>query len=72
MTKSLEARLAGAGNMVDMLSNRQIGPNVHPGVPAEFSNWRSEQRAWLQSCVLFNQSCHRAELTVEGPGSLPF
>lgn len=71
-TQSLEARLAGVGNLVDMLRNQQTGPNAYPGVPAEFSNWRSEQRAWAQTCVLFNQSYHMAELMVEGPGAFAF
>ncbi|MEY2941998.1 MAG: hypothetical protein RLY97_12 [Pseudomonadota bacterium] len=71
-TQSLEARLADAGNLVNMLRNQQIGPNVYPGVPAEFSNWRDEQRAWAESCVLFNQSYHMAELMVEGPDAMAF
>jgi hypothetical protein len=29
------------------------GANVFPGVPAEFTNWRDEQRAWQETCVLF-------------------
>jgi syringate O-demethylase len=36
-------------------------------VPAEFTNWRAEQIAWQQTCVLFNQSYHMADLAVEGP-----
>lgn len=74
MTKaqSLEGKLAGVGNLVNMLRNQQVGPNVYPGVPAEFSNWRSEQRAWAKTCVLFNQSYHMAELMVEGPQALAF
>lgn len=72
MTETLEDQIAGAGDLVDLLRNRQVGPNVYPGVPAEFSNWRSEQRAWAQTCVLFNQSYHMAELMVEGPGAFDF
>jgi syringate O-demethylase len=70
--QTLEAKLAGAGNLVEMLRNQQVGPNVYPGVPAEFSNWRDEQRAWAQTCVLFNQSYHMAELMVEGPDAMAF
>ena len=29
-----------------MLRNSQAGPNVYPGVPAEYTNWRDEQNAW--------------------------
>lgn len=72
MPQSLEQRLQGVGDIVEMLRNQQVGPNVYPGVPAEFSNWRDEQRAWANTCVLFNQSYHMAELMVEGPDALAF
>jgi glycine cleavage system aminomethyltransferase T len=72
MSQSLAALLSGTGNIAHFLRNQQSGPNVYPGVPAEYSNWRDEQRAWAQSCVLFNQSYHMAELMVEGPGAFAF
>ena len=53
---SLEAVLAAAGNPVDMLRNSQIGAYVYPVVAPEFSNWRDEQRAWRESCVLDRKS----------------
>ena len=68
--RSLEDHLSNAGNPVEMLRNAQVGPNVYPGVPAEYTNWRDEQRAWQETCVLFNQSFHMAELMVEGPDAL--
>jgi glycine cleavage system aminomethyltransferase T len=68
--KSLEDLIQAAGNPVDMLRNAQAGPNVYPGVPPEFTNWRDEQEAWQKTCVLFNLSYHMAELTVEGPDAL--
>src|SRR6185369_5444500 len=68
--KNLEAVLAGAKGISNFLYNQQTGPNVYPGVPAEFTNWRDEQRAWQQTCVLFNQSYHMAELQIEGPDAL--
>ena len=55
---------------VELLRNQQTGPNVYPGVPAEYTNWRDEQRAWQKTCVLFNQSYHMADLAVEGPDAL--
>jgi syringate O-demethylase len=67
---SLEALLQASGNVVDLLRNQQVGPNVYPGVPAEFTNWRDEQRAWQETCVLFNQSYHMADLLVEGRDAL--
>src|SRR6266436_4630358 len=70
--KSLEDVLRASKGPVDLLRNQQTGPNAYPGVPAEYTNWRDEQRAWQQTCVLFNQSYHMAELMVEGPDALEF
>jgi len=68
--RTLEDVLRESGNPVHLLRNQQTGPNVYPGVPAEFTNWRDEQWAWQNSCVLFNQSYHMADLLVEGPDAL--
>ncbi|KHL26089.1 glycine cleavage system protein T [Croceibacterium mercuriale] len=65
--QTLQQKLDEAGDIVHFLRNQQVGPNVYPGVPAEYSNWRSEQRAWAETAVLFNQSYHMAELLVRGP-----
>jgi syringate O-demethylase len=65
--RSLEDLLASVGNPVELLRNSQAGPNVYPGVPAEYTNWRDEQTAWQKTCVLFNQSYHMADLAVQGP-----
>lgn len=67
--RSLEDVLQGATNTVDMLRNSKVGAYVYPIVASEFSNWRDEQRAWRESAVLYDQSHHMAELTVEGPGA---
>jgi syringate O-demethylase len=68
--RSLEDLLGEVGSPVDLLRNSQAGPNVYPGVPAEYTNWRDEQLAWQETCVLFNQSYHMADLAVEGPDAL--
>jgi syringate O-demethylase len=65
--KTLQDLINAAGNPVDMLRNSQAGPNVYPGVQAEYTNWRDEQQAWQKTAVLFNQSYHMADLAVEGP-----
>ncbi len=66
----MEELLQTKKNLVDFLRNQQTGPNVYPGVPAEYTNWRDEQQAWQHTCVLFNQSYHMADLAVEGPDAL--
>jgi vanillate/3-O-methylgallate O-demethylase len=68
--RSLEDVLKSAGNAVDLLRNSQIGAYVYPVVPTEFTNWRDEQRAWRETCVLFDQSHHMVDLYVEGPDAL--
>ncbi len=68
--QSLEALLQKAGSPIDLLRNSQIGAYVYPVVPAEYSNWRDEQRAWRESCVLFDQSHHMANLYIEGPDAV--
>lgn len=64
---SLKDVLQAAGDPVAMVRNSQIGPYVYPNVPAEFTNWRDEQRSWQQACALFDQSHHMTDLHVEGP-----
>ena len=56
-----EAIKASGGNIVSMLRNSQIGAYVYPVVAPEFTNWRDEQRAWRDTCVLFDQSHHMVE-----------
>jgi glycine cleavage system aminomethyltransferase T len=67
MAETLESIVAASGNLVDQLRNQQTGPNVYPGVPAEYTNWRSEQWAWQHTAVLYNQSYHMVDLEVRGP-----
>jgi syringate O-demethylase len=69
-SRSLDDLLATAGSPVDLLRNSPAGPNVYPVVPAEFTNWRDEQRAWQTTCVLFNLSYHMNDLAVEGADAL--
>jgi len=55
---------------VDLLRGSQIGAYVYPVVPAEYSNWRDEQRAWRETCVLFDQSHHMVDIYIEGPDAV--
>jgi glycine cleavage system aminomethyltransferase T len=68
--KSLEDLLQDVGNPVTLLRESQTGPYIYPVVPSEFSNWRDEQRAWRETCILFNQSYHMTDMYVEGPDAL--
>lgn len=68
--QSLEDLLQTVENPVDMLRNSQIGAYVYPVVAYEFTNWRDEQLAWRQTCVLYDQSHHMVDLFVEGPDAL--
>ena len=65
--RSLEDLLRSVGSPVDLARNSQIGPYVYPAVAAEFSNWRDEQVAWVETCALFDQSHHMTDLTIKGP-----
>lgn len=69
-TSNLESIIAAAGNPVEMLRNSRIGAYVYPIVPTEFSNWRTEQRAWRESVVLFDQSHHMDNIYVSGPDAI--
>ena len=68
--RSLEEVLQAVGSPVKLLRNSQIGPYAFPVVRPEFSNWRDEQRAWKETCALFDQSHHMTDLYVEGPDAL--
>jgi glycine cleavage system aminomethyltransferase T len=67
--ESLAAALARVGSPVELLRNLSFPPSTFPVQP-EFTNWRSEQRSWLETCALLDQSHHMTDLFVEGPDAL--
>ena len=69
---NLSSVLREHGNAVELLRNSRIGMYIYPVVAAEFTNWRSEQAAWRDSAVLFDQTHHMDELIVEGPDAADF
>lgn len=71
MAQSLE-QIMQSENIVDRLRNSKIGMYIYPGVAPEFTNWRSEQAAWRNSVVVYDQSHHMDEVTVEGPDAAAF
>src|SRR5215467_9813612 len=68
--QSLEDLLRTVKSPVELLRNSQIGPYAFPVVRSEFTNWRDEQRAWKETCALFDQSHHMTDLYIEGPDAL--
>ena len=70
LTKTWRKRYKPSGIRSKLLRNSQIGPYAFPVVRSEFTNWRDEQRAWRESCALFDQSHHMTDLYVEGPDAL--
>ncbi len=68
-TESLEAAITRVGSPVKLLRDARALPYTFP-IPPEFSNWRSEQRAWRESVALFDQSHHMVDLFVKGPDAL--
>jgi vanillate/3-O-methylgallate O-demethylase len=67
---NLQELLDQAGNPVDLLRNSKIGAYIYPVVPAEFTNWQREQRAWRETAVLFDQSHHMDNLIIRGKDAL--
>jgi vanillate/3-O-methylgallate O-demethylase len=70
VTGSLEDAIARAGSPVEFLRNAQARPHTFPVRP-EFSNWRSEQTSWRETCALLDQSHHMTDLFLRGPDALP-
>ncbi len=66
MSVSAASAIAEAGNPVTLLRHAQARPTIFPVAP-EFTNWRSEQRAWSETVVLMDQSHHMTDLFLSGP-----
>jgi vanillate/3-O-methylgallate O-demethylase len=64
--ESLEAAIQRVGNPVELLRNATYPAFEFP-VKAEFTNWRSEQAAWRETCALLDQSHHMTDLFISGP-----
>jgi vanillate/3-O-methylgallate O-demethylase len=57
-------------DVVQMLRNSQLGAYIYPVVPAEFTNWRREQRAWRETAALYDQTHHMVNLFLRGPDAI--
>ena len=69
MAESAATVIARAGSAVEALRNAPARPAIFPVTP-EFTNWRSEQRAWRTSVALLDQSHHMTDLFISGPDAL--
>jgi vanillate/3-O-methylgallate O-demethylase len=68
--KTLQDVLDHADNTVELLRDSQLGSFIYPVVPAEFTNFRREVKAWRSTAVLFDQTHHMVNLFVSGPDAL--
>ncbi len=68
--KSLQNVIDTNKSIVDVLRNVQNPAYIVPVVSSEFTNWRSEQRAWQETAVLFDQSHHMDNLLLKGSDAI--
>ncbi|WP_417218264.1 vanillate/3-O-methylgallate O-demethylase [Arthrobacter sp.] len=68
--QNLQEVLDATDSTVELLRNSQLGAYIYPVVAPEFTNWRSEQRAWRETAVLYDQSHHMDNLFISGPDAL--
>jgi vanillate/3-O-methylgallate O-demethylase len=68
--ENLQQKMDAAGGAVEMLRNNKLGTYIYPVVPAEFTNFRREVRAWRSAAVLFDQSHHMDNLILKGSGAI--
>lgn len=69
MAKTAADLIASFNGTVPALRNSQSKPVIFPVTP-EFTNWRSEQRAWRSTAALLDQSHHMSDLFISGPDAL--
>jgi len=68
--KTLQDVVDSTDDLVQHFRASKIGKHVYPVVPAEFTNWMSEQRAWRTGVALFDQTHHMDNFFVKGPDAL--
>ncbi len=69
-TKSLADFLAASQSPVHALRQLPRYSTAYPGLAAQYTNWRSEQKAWREDVALLDQSYHMANLFVDGPDAV--
>jgi len=68
--RSLQDVIDSTDDLVAHFRASKIGKHVYPVVPAEFTNWMSEQRAWRTGVALFDQTHHMDNFFIKGPDAL--
>lgn len=68
--QSLQDRIDRSPDFLEELRNISAAAYSFPVVASEFSNWRDEQLAWLNSAVLLDQSHHMTYQYMRGPDVL--
>ena len=63
-------QLLDSTNPVELLRNSQIGSYIYPVVPADFTNWIKEQKAWRETAVLYDQSHHMDNVFLKGSDAI--
>jgi glycine cleavage system aminomethyltransferase T len=64
--RSLEAKIQSYGSPVKMLRSSTAGSHSFP-LPAQYSSWPEEQRAWAESVVLSDMGQHMSSIVFKGP-----
>jgi vanillate/3-O-methylgallate O-demethylase len=68
--ETLAAAVTRAGSPVELLRN-QDWPSITFPIQPEFTNWRDEQRAWMTSVAIMDQSHHMTQLFLGGSDLIP-
>ena len=68
--QNLQQVIDAAGSPVELLRNSQIGSYIYPVVPADFTNWIKEQKAWRDTAVLYDQSHHMDNVFLKGSDAI--
>ena len=69
MANSLQD-LLNEQSAVELLRNTQTGSYIYPVVPADFTNWIKEQRAWRDTAVLYDQTHHMDQVFLSGSDAI--
>lgn len=63
------AAIARAGSPVTLMRNKDFPAFIFP-IEGEFTNWRSEERAWRETVALMDLSQHMTNLFIDGPDAI--